>query len=220
MTVDYAKLMWEEVDDIGLLLHELADEEWDADSLCEGWKVRDVIGHMCYGHTTGVGPILASVVRYKGNMAKGSFELSKRYGAEHSPAELLEVWDVELVDKHTRRGISKVVKYSEGFLDHLIHNQDLRRPLDRPREVPEAHLIAAMDLLPKTNTPLFGTKKGVAGLRLHATDIDHTVDVGGTNGPLIEGPAEALIMAAAGRGDAFAELTGEAVETLRARISA
>jgi len=101
MNVDYAKLMWEEVDDIGLLLHELAEEEWDADSLCEGWKVRDVIGHMCYGHTTGVGPILASVVRYKGNMAKGSFELSKRYGVEHSPAELLEVWDVELVDKHT-----------------------------------------------------------------------------------------------------------------------
>ena len=45
--------------------------------------------------------------------------------------------------------------------------------------------------LPSISTPLFGTKKGMAGLRLHATDLDHTVvGKGGESGPIVEGPAD------------------------------
>ena len=44
-------MMWDEVADIGVLLHELDDEAFDTPSLCDGWAVRDVLGHMGLGHT-------------------------------------------------------------------------------------------------------------------------------------------------------------------------
>ena len=48
-------MMWDEVADIGALLHELDDEAFDTPSLCDGWAVREVLGHMALGHTLGIG---------------------------------------------------------------------------------------------------------------------------------------------------------------------
>ncbi len=212
--VDHRAMMWDEVADLGVLAHELTDEEFDAPSLCEGWNVRDIYGHMGFGHTTSMGPFLLKLLSYKGNIPKGSFELSKRFVEGWTPAQIVEFWDTVMVQQHPRRGIALLIKDHEGFLDHLIHNQDIRRPLGRPREIPEERLVAAMDVLPRIKTPLFATKPVVAGLQLVATDIDHTVG----DGPTIEGPAEAIIMAAAGRSAAFADLSGDGLEQLTDRV--
>lgn len=212
---DYATLMWDEVDDIADLIDKIEDDEFDRDSLCAGWKVRDVIGHMSYGHTTPVVPLLKGVAKYKGNLNKGSFEASKEFAADKSPDELRRFWRGELAEKHTERGIARVIKKHEGFLDHLIHNQDIRRPLGRPRQIPEERLLAALDLLPKVKTPLFATKGTVAGLRWQATDVPWSHG----EGSLVEGPGEALILAAAGRAATLDELSGPGVEVLRSRLA-
>jgi len=68
-----------------------------------------------------------------------------------------------MVRQHSRKGISRLVKDQEGFLDLLIRNQDIWRPLGRGREIPEERLVAAMDVLGSIKTPLFETKRGVAG---------------------------------------------------------
>ncbi len=213
MKTDHAGLMWAEVDDIGDLLHELEVSDWDQESLCAGWRVRDVIGHMAFGHTTPMLPIVANIARYKGNMTKGSFELSTRFGSEHTPTELLAIWDRDLVAGHMRKGISRTIKYHEGYLDHFIHNQDIRRPLDRPRAIPEERLVAALDLLGQIKTPLFATKPKVAGLRLEATDVEWSAG----DGPNVRGPAEALVLAVAGRAIALDELDGDGVAVLADR---
>jgi len=212
--VDYRALMWDEVADLGVLARDLADHEFDEPSLCEGWKVRHIYGHMGFGHTTRMAPFLLKLAAYKGNIPKGSFELSQSFVDDWTPAQIVDFWDTVMVQQHPRRGIALLIKDHEGFLDHLIHNQDIRRPLGRPREIPEERLVAAMDVLPRIKTPLFATKPGVAGLKLVATDIDHAVG----DGPAIEGPAEAIIMAAGGRSVAFAELTGEGLDQLTDRI--
>jgi len=90
--------------------------------------VRDVIGHMSYGHTAPAISLLASVVKYRGNMSNGSFELSKAFAANKSPDELRRSWRSDLVENHKEIGISRTIKKTEGFLDHRIHNQDIRRP--------------------------------------------------------------------------------------------
>ncbi len=46
MAMSDETMMWDEVADIGALLHELDDEAFDTPSLCDGWAVRDVLGHM------------------------------------------------------------------------------------------------------------------------------------------------------------------------------
>jgi uncharacterized protein (TIGR03083 family) len=46
---DYDAMRLAEMASISEYLHELDDEQWDEASLCEGWRVRDVISHMCVG---------------------------------------------------------------------------------------------------------------------------------------------------------------------------
>ena len=60
---------------------------------------------------------------------------------------------------------------------------------------------------------IIGGKTRVAGLTLRATDIDFSVG----SGPLVEGPAISLLVAASGRKSALEELSGPGVETLRER---
>jgi hypothetical protein len=60
---------------------------------------------------------------------------------------------------------------------------------------------------------LIGGKNRVAGLTLRATDTDWSRG----SGPVVAGPARALMLATAGRKVALDELSGPGVETLRAR---
>lgn len=215
MKVDYRELMWAEVDDIGRLLHELNDDEFDEPTLCAGWLVRDVIGHMSYGHTANSAQIMAGMMKYRFNLNKGSFALSKAFAAGQTADELRAFWDERLVDQRTRHGIARTIQYHEGFLDHFIHNQDIRRPRGHARDIPPERLVAALDAVTRVRTPLFSTKPKVAGLRLEATDIDW----GHGEGPVVRGAAEALVMASAGRVPALDELAGEGVATLTDRVT-
>lgn len=215
MSDEYRDLMWQEVEAIGEFLHEIDDDEFDKPSLCEGWNVRDVIGHMAYGHTTTIGPVLKGTVKYKMNIDKGSFELSKGWAAQRSPDEIRTFWDDVMVGQHPRKGIALFIKDRDGFVDHLIHHQDMRRPLGRLREIPSDRLRMALESLSKVQGPMFGTKKPTAGLRLVATDVDWSAG----QGPTVEGPGEAIIMASAGRKVALDDLSGDGVATLAQRIT-
>jgi len=62
--------------------------------------------------------------------------------------------------------------------------------------------------------PPIGASKRIGGLRLVATDLDWTVG----KGPVVEGPAESLLMALAGRRGVATELTGPGQPTIAERI--
>ena len=212
MTHDYMQLMWEESADMADLVGGLSEEEWNHDSLCAGWNVKAVISHMVLGHTTPMPQMLGKVMKYGFNVDKASAEMSSQYGAAHSGAELAQQW-AAVVANHTRKGISKVIPGKAGFIDHLIHNQDMRRPLGKPRTVPEARLLAALELLPSMGGAI-GSKQRLAGLRVVATDVPWTAG----DGPEVTGSGEAILMAASGRGAALADLSGPGVATLTSRI--
>ena len=208
-------MMWDEVADIGALLHELDDEAFDTPSLCDGWAVRDVLGHMGLGHTTPMPAMLARIGRYAFNVTKASFTESKTLFAGQNADEIRRFWDEVMVAQHPKRGISKLIPAKSGFLDHLVHNQDIRRPTGKPRTIPEARLHRALQLVRAEASPLFNSKRNVSGLKLCASDIGWTA--GG--GPAVLGPGEAIVLAAAGRKAALADLHGDGVAKLRQRIS-
>jgi len=212
MTHDYMTLMWEESGDMASLLAELPDADWERPSLCAGWDIKAVISHMLLGHTTPMPKMLAIVGRYGFNVPKASAEMSPRYGAEHTPAQLSAGW-ADVVSRQTRKGISRVIPAKEGFFDHLVHNQDMRRPLGRTRAIPEHRLLAALDAMP-TIGGFVGAKKRAKGLCWTATDVGWTWG----EGPQVTGTAEALILAASGRAATLDELTGDGVATLRSRV--
>jgi len=212
--MDYDGLRLQEMGAISELLHELRPEEWDVPSVCDGWRVRDVIGHMCLGYTTPMPTMVAKIGRYGFNVPKASREESITYASARSPEELLGVFDTIHRD-NIRKGISKVIKPAAGLVDHTIHHQDIRRPLHRPRTVPPDRLVAALGVIPGLGG-FVGAKKRVQGLRLVATDVEWSAGAG----PEVRGPGEAILLAASGRQVALPELEGDGVATLRARMAA
>jgi hypothetical protein len=60
----------------------------------------------------------------------------------------------------------------------------------------------------------FVEKNRLAGLRFEATDIEWN---SGTDGKLVRGPSESLILAMSGRDGALDDLEGDGVELLRSR---
>ena len=212
---DYAQLMWDETADLAEFVRGLPDAQWDHESLCEGWRVRDVIGHMCLGHTESLGKILIEVARYKGNIDAGSAVASVEFGTEHTPAELAEILR-GIAEHHTRRGISRVIPTKAGFTDHLVHHQDIRRPLGRLREIPEERLVAALDSLFLSLGGSMPAKKRLKGLKVTATDVGWTKG----DGPELRGPAEAIILASLGRDVVLADLEGEGADQLGKALAA
>ena len=211
---DYDGMRLAEMAAISEYLHELTDEEWDRASLCEGWRVRDVISHMCVGYTTPMPTMLAKVARHGFNVPKASYHESIAFGSAHTPAEILAVFD----DIHTndvRKGIAKVIKPTEGLVDHMIHHQDIRRPLGMPRAMPEDRLVAALEVAAGLGG-FVKSKQRTAGLRLVATDVDWSHG----DGPEVDGPGEAILLVASGRPAALDELDGDGAEQLRTRLAA
>jgi uncharacterized protein (TIGR03083 family) len=215
-SVDDLAMMWEEVADIGDLLHELDDGDFDTPSLCDGWAIRDVIGHMGTGHTTPFPGMMTRIAKHGFNVTKASYTESRHFLAGKSADEIRTFWDSVMITEHPRKGISKLIPGKAAFLDHLVHNQDMRRPTGKRREIPEYRLRRALELVRTEGNPMFNPKKNVAGLRLVATDIDWT----GGDGPTVEGPGEAIVVAGAGRRAALDDLSGDGVAVLRTRFGA
>lgn len=205
---DPMRLAQDERADLADFLAGLTAEQWEAPTLCSEWRVRDVVAHII--SFDDLGP-----VGFAGRFAAGRFTPDRvnqvgvdRYAAL-APDELLA--DLE---GHLRpAGLTARFGGRIGLVDGLIHHQDIRRALGAPREVPTERLATAMPFA-KIAPPIRAFSR-VRGLRLVATDIDWASG----SGPAVEGTAEALLMAMAGRGDAVDELTGPGQPRVAARLN-
>ena len=98
--------------------------------------------------------------------------------------------------------------------DIVIHQIDIRRPLERPRRIPNGRMTpVARDLW--TNR-FFPGPKLFQGLRAVATDAEWSAG----DGLDITGPIEALILTLAGRYAALDQFQGDGMAVLRQRAAA
>jgi uncharacterized protein (TIGR03083 family) len=211
---DYRRLVKDELADFSTFLHGLDEDQWDSPSLCEGWRVRDVVGHICVGYQMKLTTFPVMLAKYKGDVARGSHEMSVEFGSSHTPTEMLAVFDAYAAEADSvRRGLTRVIPVRDRMTDHLIHQEDVRRPLGIPREIPVERLVAALDALPQIGGFL-KSKKTVAGLRFASTDLAWTWGTG----PEVRGPADSLVLAMSGRPVGLDALEGEGVAELATRI--
>jgi uncharacterized protein (TIGR03083 family) len=96
----------------------------------------------------------------------------------------------------------------------LVHAEDIRRPLGYEHDYPTDAVTKVIEFYAGSNL-LIGGKRRVGGLTLKATDAEWSRG----SGPVVEGPAMALLMATAGRRAALDRLSGPGLDTLRARMS-
>jgi uncharacterized protein (TIGR03083 family) len=211
---DYDRMRYEELASISELVHGLSDAQWDHDSLCRGWRVRDVVSHIIVGYTTPLLAMMGMTAKYGFNVPKASSVESAAYGSAHTPAQIMGVFDT-IPNERVKRGIIRFVKPQESLLDHIVHQQDIRRPLGLPRQVPEERLLAALGAAPSIGG-FVGAKKRAAGLRLVATDVGWSHG----EGPEVRGTGEAILLAISGRPVVLDELTGDGTATLRERVVA
>lgn len=208
-SADLRRLHDDENADFSAFLHTLAEPDWDRPSLCEGWRVRDVVGHILYGNELRLWTLPLRLARYGFSSDRSGKAYSIARAEGRSPSELLRAFD----ERDPWAGTCRVFPPRLTLLDRLVHHQDIRRALDRPRPVPAARLHASLDGTPTLGS-VFGAKRRTRGLRLTATDLDWTWG----DGPAVEGPGEALLLTMLGRPDPLDELTGEGQATFAARV--
>ena len=213
-TPDAHALRLEELGAIAESLATFAEVDWDHDTYCTGWRVRDVVGHMLVGYTTPMVPMIRLVAGARFSVDRASATESARYGSEHTPTELLA--ELRRVQReNVRRGISKLIPASEEVVDHVIHHLDITRPLGRPTTTSPAARRAALDKI-VTLGGFVRAKPRAKGLRFAATDLDWSWG----DGPLVSGPSEDLLLALSGRAVGLEALTGDGLPTLRSRLAA
>lgn len=207
---DVWELLFAERADFADFLESLAPEQWDAQSLCAEWKVRDVASHVILAVTTSKGAFIGSFVKSGFNFHKSMSRDAKEHGTL-APEVIVK----EFRDHADDRSLPPGIKPQNLMNDSIVHQQDCRRPLQIPRTIPEERLRVALDAA-KGVQPVLGNKKRIAGLKLVATDMEWTHG----DGPEVRGTGEALLMTMHGRGAALDDLSGEGLGALRSRFSA
>jgi len=204
---DFMAMATAERAEIADLLGSLCPEQWEAPTLCEHWRVRDVVAHMISFEDLGLWGTVGRMVRGR-FVSGGPNAIGVAEYADRSPDEL-----VALVKDHLRpRGLTAGFGGRIALTDGTIHHQDIRRPLGLPRQIPPERLAVVLDFA--RTAPTISAAKRIKGLTLSATDLDWRTG----SGPLVEGPGEALLMARAGRRGVTGELSGDGVAVLADRI--
>lgn len=186
----------------------LTPEQWEADSLCAGWTVKDVAAHVISHPQIGWAQMPAMVGRNLGRSYNSMlFREVKRLGAASTPESILAAFAT--YDASTRKVPTTTVR--DPLMDVLVHHQDILRPLGLQHEMaPDAAAVAADRA--RTIALLFGSRKVVKGTRMVATDVDWTRG----DGPTISGPIQELLMVCMGRARVATELSGDGLELAQA----
>lgn len=142
-----------ERDDLAALLATLTPSQWEAPTLCAGWRVRDVVAHMVsYDHLGARG--------LAGRFVEGRIVRANEVGVDEFRAYSIEEL-LEFFVRHRRpRGLTAGFGGMIALVDGVIHHQDIRRPLGMPRTVPEDRLRYVLARTPAN--PRLGARRRLA----------------------------------------------------------
>jgi uncharacterized protein (TIGR03083 family) len=171
------------------LLDGASDAQWDTPSLCEGWRVREVVAHMTMAARYSEEAFMALLAEYGFDFTRLSDQVAGRDAALPT-TELVACLRSEVMQQWQPPGGG-----AHGALNHVvIHGLDVTVPLGARRRVPEKTIeILLDDLTAGGGHARFGV--AIDGRRLRATDLDWSYG----SGPELRGTGEDLALAMCGR---------------------
>ena len=195
--------MRDERRDIRDLVSTLTPDQWQRDSLCRGWTVRDLVAHLVgwddlllyrtrreharvlLRFTALYAASLGSMDRLNRRIQRrtqhlDSAELARRFGVDDAP-DLEWLFDGSNPAAH--------------LAEYVIHHQDIRRPLGLPREIPSQRLVAALEGVTQLPGVRWSAWRRFRKERYEATDVEWSRG----QGPTTRQPGETILMALAGR---------------------
>jgi uncharacterized protein (TIGR03083 family) len=181
---------------------------WDAPSLCEGWRTREVVAHMTMPARYAGPAFMAELEAAGGDFTRLSNTVAARDGALPVPAlvadlrsEVLHAW------QPPGGGL-------EGALTHcVIHGLDIIEAVPLARRLPDEHVARVLGIVAGPDAPnLFGVD--LSGVALRADDLDWSCG----SGAAVTGSAQALALVACGRLLPPGRLDGEAAGRFTSRV--
>ena len=175
--------------DLAEMLAGLRPEQWDAPTLCEGWRVREVVAHTTLPFRASMWRVMLDLARARGGVNRTSDRSARRDAAALSADGLLRQLRENVAHPWTPPGGG-----AAGALSHeVIHGLDMTVALGLGRVVPPERLSLVLDALRPRNVAFFGAD--LSGVELRATDLDWSYGAGEP----VHGRAQDLLMVICGR---------------------
>ncbi len=183
----------------------LEPSQLDASTPCGHWTPRHILGHVTSFVDIGFGTFFVNMAKHRFDYDKAADTMARRM-AERPVEELLST----LRAKSEKTAWLPIFPEMLTVTDAVVHTQDIRRGVGLDGTPDDEVLRSALDFMTSSKQArnLGGPK--LDGLAFSATDLDWSAG----SGAAVEGPAESLLMAMAGR-DVLDELSGDGVERLR-----
>jgi uncharacterized protein (TIGR03083 family) len=186
------------------LLAALSGAQWDAPSLCERWRVREVIAHLTMAARYSEAEFMAELQRCGFDFTKLSNEVASR-DARLPADELVASMRSEVMRHWAPPGGGY-----HGALNHVvIHGLDVTVPLGVPRRCSDETIRVVLDdLAGGGGHAHFGME--IEGRELQASDLDWSHG----SGAVLRAEAADLALAMCGRAVPEGRLKGEPLEAL------
>jgi uncharacterized protein (TIGR03083 family) len=181
--------------------------QWATPSLCAGRTVQDTLAHMAATAEMTPPAFLAKMLA-AGFRFERMADTEIRARTAGGPAATLERFRADVDRSSGPPGPA-----TSWLGETLVHAEDIRRPLGLAHAYPVDAVTRVIEFYAGSNL-LIGGKRRVAGLTLQASDSPWSLG----SGPVVTGPAMALLMATAGRRAFLADLSGPGVTTLQSRV--
>jgi uncharacterized protein (TIGR03083 family) len=200
--MELRKMIADERTDLLEFLRTLSAQEWVTPSLCHGWRVRDVVAHLLWDDIS-VGRYVLVGARYRqpDRVNQHYVDEAKKLSTSELMTKLASTIHGGWISRVTPAGV---------LADLVVHHQDIRRPLNKPRTIEQARLRHTLDHPNRFAKP----RRFMAGLKFTATDMNWSTG----RGPEVRGCGEALALAIVGRAAVVGELTGDGVAELAHRM--
>lgn len=170
------------LDRLADLLEQCSEEQWQAPSLCEGWRVRDVVGHLIWrlGSTNGA---IARAGLSSLKPQKKFAEIARQV-ADADTSDLVHQLRAIAAGKLAGEGSTGLIDLTEA----VVHAYDITEALDLPLRLSPRSTGAVA--LARTRIPaLTGPTKLTRSATLRALDsrwqIGHGTPIDATSGSII-----------------------------------
>jgi uncharacterized protein (TIGR03083 family) len=199
-----ADTQWQHIHVERRAMHEilggLSEAEWNASSVCAGWRIRDVAAHVISAPQLRLREAPAMVWRGRFDFNRMGLLDGQRRG-QAAPADILRQYE-------TFDGSRRQMLGTRPLIDILVHTQDVTRALGLTHDMPADAAAEATDQAWRL-AGLLGAGHLVRSVRMEATDIDWARGTG----PALRAPMQELLLLTAGRAR-VAHLDDEATAVL------
>jgi uncharacterized protein (TIGR03083 family) len=168
------------------------DSAWSAPSRCARWTVRDVVAHLVYLAEGSRFSILVGGALIDPRPSHSVDKAARRLAASATPLQLVSRLRTAAGGRFVVPGLPPEVALGEI----LVHRADIAVPAGLPRRAADERTRAVLEA-ERRLWFAFGVSRHIRDVRFEPTDATWTV--GPSDGPVIAGEGEDLLLIATGR---------------------